>query len=272
VAIAPNGTTYAIEYTDTGPDPDVGAIELHRHTGAAIPGGDDSIACDFPVGPNPKRVTFSNDSTKIAWKDDGGIKVATVPDLTAPGASCPSPTPHVVISATGEFPALGGIDVPALIASRQPAGGGNNPPAGGGNNPPTGGNPPVTGNPPITGNPPGGGDRVAPGLGFGTVKQAKLASALKTGVAFKITPTEACTLDVDLLLPAKVAKKLKLKRAIGSSAARLKAGANTVKVKASKAAQKKLKKQKSLKLSLSGTCEDAAGNATRINRSVTLKK
>lgn len=265
VPIAPNGTTYAVEYVDTGPEPDVGGIELHRHEGAPIPGGTDTIACEFPTEPNPEHVSFSPDSTLMTWKDDGGVKVARVPDLTAPGASCPPPAPPVVISTTGRSPALGGIDVPALIASRTPP-----PPPD--NRGPDGTKPDGTG-PDGTGpDGTGGADRTPPRLTFASVRQAKLAAALKSGVAFKLTLSEACALKADLLLPAKVAKKLQLKRKVGTSRASLRAGANTVKVKATKAAQKKLKRQRSLKLSLSGTCTDAAGNAARVGASATLKK
>lgn len=113
VAIAPNQTTYAIEYANTATA--TRHVELHRHEGAPIPGGTDVIACDFATAANPEHVTFSPDSTKLAWHDADGVKVAPVPDLTAPGASCPSPA--TLISASGTSPALGGIDVPALTAA-----------------------------------------------------------------------------------------------------------------------------------------------------------
>lgn len=119
--IAPNGTTYAIEYENQGTG--TSHIELHRHSGAAIPDGDDLIACDFPTGPSPGRVTFSPDSTLMAWRDTGGVKVAPVPDLTAPGPTCPSTA--TVISTTGTSPALGGIDVPKLLDEGGGDGGGD---------------------------------------------------------------------------------------------------------------------------------------------------
>ena len=260
VVIAPNGTTYAIEYTNNNSNPGVKGIELHRHTGPAIPDGDDTIACDFPTAAKPERVTFSPDNAYMAWRDAEGVKVARVPDLTAPGTTCPPPSPPTVISATGESPSLGGIDVPALIASRN-----------------------TTTTPTTTGTGDGNGDRTGdtrtggadatpPSLSFAAIKQLKLAAALKKGVAFKLSLSEPCRLDAELLLPAKTARKLKLKRAIGKARSNLPAGSSTVKVKASKAAQKKLKRQRSLKLVLTGSCTDTAGNAARVNRSVTLKR
>jgi hypothetical protein len=108
VAIAPNGTTYAIEYTASGQR----GIELRGHTGDPIPGGTDTLACDYPTAANPQRVSFSPDSATMAWRDDEGVKVAPVPAVTGTSGPCAASAP-TLISSSGTSPSLGGINVQA---------------------------------------------------------------------------------------------------------------------------------------------------------------
>jgi len=121
-AVAPNGTTFAFTAYDAEPEPDGPPfLWLGANTGGPVPDGTPQF-CDFPTGPNPSDVSFSPDSTLMAWRDDQGIKVVAVPPVPAqnPGDPLPACAPGTptVISATGTDPALGGIDVPALIAAR----------------------------------------------------------------------------------------------------------------------------------------------------------
>jgi hypothetical protein len=135
-AVAPNGTTFAFTAYDSQPEPDAPATMALGKFSVGTPPDGTFAACDFPTGPNPEQVTFSPDSSLMAWKDDQGVKVVAVPAVS--GDVCAPATP-TVISATGDEPALGGIDVPALIASRQPPpgnpGGGTGPGGTGGGNP-----------------------------------------------------------------------------------------------------------------------------------------
>jgi hypothetical protein len=76
--------------------------------------------CWLPASGNATQPSVSTDGTVIAWKDDGGLKIAGVPDFS--GADpCTLTKPPVMISPTGTSPALGPIDVDAIWAARNPA-------------------------------------------------------------------------------------------------------------------------------------------------------
>ena len=93
-----------------------------------------AVDCFIPVPPSskPGDVSLSQDGTRIAWKDDAGVKVAGVPTTAAD--PCVFSTAPAVLSATGRHPSIGGSDVdtlrpPAAPPVPAPAPGGT-PPAG----------------------------------------------------------------------------------------------------------------------------------------------
>ena len=110
-------------------------------------------------------------------------------------------------------------------------------------------------------------------------KKLKLATALK-GLTVPFTATGPGTLSLKAQLDAKTAKKLKLIKkgskpvsVASGKAAPTAAGASTVKLKFTKAAAKRLKKAKSLKLKLTGSFTPAGGGAAQpITATVTLKR
>ena len=109
--------------------------------------------------------------------------------------------------------------------------------------------------------------------------KAKLAAALK-GLTLPFTAPSAGKLAITAKLDAKTARKLKLikkgKKPVtvaSGSASPTAAGKSSVKLKFTKAAAKRLKKAKSLKLALVGTFKPAAGGAGQsLKSSVTLKR
>jgi hypothetical protein len=78
-----------------------------------------AVDCFLPTAGIAKHVSLSQDGTRIAWRDDQGIKVAGAPGGTAD--LCTLASPPVVISATGELPSIGGADVSAFLPPPPPA-------------------------------------------------------------------------------------------------------------------------------------------------------
>ena len=105
-------------------------------------------------------------------------------------------------------------------------------------------------------------------------KKPKLGAALKSGVKIRVRCNEACTATPSLLLGVKQAKKLKLGRTV-TVALSGKIAANKYRVftvKFTTKAKKKLKKLKSVTLTMALGVKDAAGNKARGTSSLTLKR
>jgi hypothetical protein len=88
---------------------------------------------------------------------------------------------------------------------------------------------------------------------------------------------EACTVRVELRLPGKVAKRLRLSRGksvvVGRATATLAAGGtSTVVVKLSKKARRALKRLRRARVGLLVTATDAAGNAASAARWISLRR
>ena len=119
-------------------------------------------------------------------------------------------------------------------------------------------------------------DTVAPSL-TATIGKAKLAQILKKGLPVTASCNEGCTINAELQVDAKTAKKLKLGKkavvigkgtAVGSAS-----GKATVPVKLTAKAKKALKKARSLKAKVIVTATDASGNASSpTSKAVTLKR
>jgi hypothetical protein len=140
-----SGTGLELRRTDIAANGQLAAIELEQWNGGsqtigkiavvATQGVDQqpafpaAVNCFVPTAGVAKDVSLSLDATRIAWTDDGGLKVAGTP--TTADDPCVLTSPPVVISPTASQGAIGGANVAAFLpASAQPPGAG--PPSSGG--------------------------------------------------------------------------------------------------------------------------------------------
>ncbi len=65
-------------------------------------------------------MSLSQDGTRVAYADDGGVKVAPVTDFATLVTDCVPTSPVVTISPGGRYPSLGPIDVVAIKNARTP--------------------------------------------------------------------------------------------------------------------------------------------------------
>lgn len=210
-------------------------------------GGGDVGACWVTTG-KASQPSFSPDGASLAWADDSGVAVAGTPlvqPTVPPDDLCTFSRPKTVISATGSYPSIGGIDVAAILAARTPGAGGPSGPGTGG----TPGGPVTIGGP---GSAPAAVTTKATGL-----KVSALSS--KSGASVQLTPNVSGKATFSLTVDPKVlgrSGKKPVTIATGkatltkgkSSKAKLKANA------AGKKAAKKLKKKKAtLVIKVAGT-------------------
>jgi hypothetical protein len=92
----------------------VGAIGLLAiqgvDQGPAFPA---AVNCFMPAAGIARDASLAQDGGTVAWKDDGGVKVAGTP--TSADDPCVMGSAPVVISATGTNPSIGGADVGAFL-------------------------------------------------------------------------------------------------------------------------------------------------------------
>jgi hypothetical protein len=132
--VAANGQLAAIELEqwDSGGQT-VGKIAVVATQGVDQPPNLAAIDCFMPTAGVAKDVSLSLDATRIAWTDEGGLKVAGTP--TSSADPCVLTSPPVTISPTASQGAIGGANMAAFLpASAQPPGSGP-PPAGEGTAP-----------------------------------------------------------------------------------------------------------------------------------------
>jgi hypothetical protein len=137
----------------------------------------DAVDCFIPTDGPARDASLSQDGTRIAWKDAGGVKVAGSPTTAAD--PCVFSSPPVVISATGSSPSIGGADVSAFAPLPAPTPG----PGGGG------------------GAGPGAAPPAAPGVTLPAKVTAK-ALAAKTGIALKVDVGGSGAVTVTGAVPA----------------------------------------------------------------------
>jgi hypothetical protein len=199
------------------------------------------VDCFIPAAGAAREVTFSQDGTLMAWKDDQGVKVAGVPTTTAD--PCVFSSPPVVISATGSSPSIGGADVSQLRPA-PPAGPGTTPAPG------TGGS--------GAGGAGGGGGSGASGSGgslsVSTVPAKGSAAALSaaTGLTLKLTVPASGKVTVTATIAPK-ALHLKGKKAIviaTGSATATKAGKLSLHLKLTSTGRKYRKRLKGATITL----------------------
>jgi hypothetical protein len=152
----------------------------------------------------------------------------------------------------------------AVVAARVPGPGGGGGPEGGG---PGGGGP---------GGPGGGGADTLPPRTTLKYKAADARRALRRSrLPVTATCSETCTLTLQVKITSKLAKKYRLgKRAvIGTARGSLTAGrGRTLTVKFTSLARKRLKRARTLKVSLVATARDAVGNRGSATAKATLRR
>jgi hypothetical protein len=103
-------------------------------------------------------------------------------------------------------------------------------------------------------------DRTPPALVLTAARTQKIAGVRRKGIAAAATSSERCLLQVDATLSARDARRLKLPRRIARAAAVAPAARLAVRLELTAKAASRLKRVKRQAISLSATCEDAAGN------------
>lgn len=227
--VAANGKVAAIEMYQ-GNVERIGMFPIAGLGGAITPVDHD---CFLPTSGNGKEVSLLQDATKVAYVDDGGVKVAPVTDFAGLVTDC-APTTPVTIAAGGRHPSLGPIDVVALKNARTPV------------VPPT--TTPGTGTTPTT--PPATGPQgtTTPAPTATLVSGAKAVALGKAaGVPVTVTVAKAGKVTLALSVSSKVLKLKGKARTIvvatGTGAARAK-GRVTVKLRATAAGRRVLSKLK----------------------------
>ncbi|MDX6396817.1 MAG: hypothetical protein QOJ43_225 [Gaiellaceae bacterium] len=175
-----------------------------------------SVDCFIPTAGVAKEASLSLDATRIAWTDDGGLKVAGTP--TTVDDPCVLTSPPVVISPTASQGAIGGANVAAFL--------------------PTSGQPPAGGPP--------------PGAPVATVPRKVTAKALAgaKGVAIKVKVAHAGKVTIAGSVPAKVLSASRSIVVARGSATAKRAGTVTVRLRLTTAARKKRSRLKGARMTL----------------------
>ena len=106
-----------------------------------------------------------------------------------------------------------------------------------------------------------------------TLTKAKLLRILAKGLKGKLNVNEAARTVLKVTLPRALAKRLKLRGAIGSvTVVHPAAGNRSFTIKIKPKAKRKLKKQKSVKFIVAGPVVDTAGNRRPVKKSLTARK
>jgi hypothetical protein len=120
VDVAANGRLAALgfEAWDAGTQT-VGKIAVLAIQGVdQAPAFPAAVDCFLPAAGVARDASLAPDAGAIAWKDDGGVKVAASPSTAAD--PCVMGSDPVVLSPTGTHPSIGGAD-PAVFLPKPPA-------------------------------------------------------------------------------------------------------------------------------------------------------
>jgi hypothetical protein len=220
--LAANGRLAALELEQwSGGSQTIGRIAVVATQGVDQP-PTFAVDCFVPASGVAKEASLSADATRIAWKDDQGLKVAGAPTTAAD--PCALTSPPVVISPTASQGAIGGANVAAFLPAPPPA----RPPAGG--PPPTGGAAPVV-----------------------TVprKVTRTALARAKGVPIKVKVARAGKVKISGTVPARILRRRgrPIIVATGSATAK-RAGTVRVRVRLTAAARKQRKRLKGARMTL----------------------
>ncbi len=233
-----SATGLDLRRTDVAANGQLAAIELEQWDGGtqttgkivalAIQGVDQSptfpaaVDCFVPTAGVADEVSLSQDATRIAWTDDGGLKVAGAPTTAAD--PCVLSSPPVVISPTASQGAIGGANMAAFL----PASG-----------PPPGGGPP-SGTPPASGAP----RAIVPR------RVTARALASRRGVPIKVKVARAGKVKILGSVPAKVLSGSRSVVVAAGSATAKRAGTVTVRLRLTRAARRKPSRLKGARLTL----------------------
>jgi hypothetical protein len=233
-----SGTGLDLRRTDVAGNGQLAALELEQWNGGtqeigkiavlAIQGVDQAptfpaaVDCFMPTAGVATDTSLSPDATRIAWTDDGGLKVAGAPTTAAD--PCALTSPPVVISPTASQGAIGGADIAPFL--------------------------PASGGPPSGGPPPGGGSPSGAPVATVPRKVTVKALARAAGLSIKVKVSRAGKVKISGSVPAKVLTSSRsVVVATGSATAR-RAGTVTVKVRLTKAARKKRSRLKGARMTL----------------------
>ncbi len=249
--VAANGKVAAFElYQDS-----TEAIAMFPVAGVGGPITPVDYDCFLPTVGNGKDASLLQDASKIAYVDDGGLKIAPVTDFANKVMTCDATGPITTISANGRFPSLGPIDVVAIKNARTPPPPPVVPSSGGAPTTP-GGTPTTPGGTPTspggTTTPPSGSSTPPPAATVPTT--AKTAALGQTaGVPVTVTVAKAGKVSLVLTVSSKTLKLAGRARTItvatGAGTAKAK-GRLTIKLKATAAGRKVLSKLKGKALTL----------------------
>jgi hypothetical protein len=113
----------------------------------------------------------------------------------------------------------------------------------------------------------------APRLTFARIRAQRLRAVLAKGLAVSVSSNEPCRLTADLLLDAKVAKRLKLARRVARISTPLTAGkAKTIRLRPGAKARGKLRGRRSVRLTAELACIDPQGAKSRVGRRTTTAR
>jgi hypothetical protein len=115
VEVAANGQLMALVFEEwDGGTQTVGKIAMLAIQGVdqapALPA---AVDCFLPAAGIARDASLAQDAGAIAWKDDGGVKVAGSP--TTAGDPCVPASAPVVLSPTGTHPSIGGANVATFL-------------------------------------------------------------------------------------------------------------------------------------------------------------
>jgi len=183
-----------------------------------------AVDCLLPAAGIARDASLAPDAGAIAWKDDGGVKVARTPVTAAD--PCVLGSAPVVLSPTGTLPSIGGADVAAFL-----------PPA-----------PPPPPPPPGPGGP--GATPLAPVVTLPAKVTAK-ALAAKRGIAVKVKVSVPGKVTIKGTVPAaRLGRRGKPVVVASGKREALAAGTVTVRVRLTKAGRKRLGRLKGARLTL----------------------
>src|SRR4051794_7194918 len=238
---AANGQLAALEFaTYSGETQTVGKVNLISTQGVdAAPTFPAAVDCFVAAAGVAVDASLSQDAAKIAWKDGDGLKVAGTP--TTSSDPCVMSSAPVLVSATGEHPAIGGADVTKFLP------------------PPKSTDPPVTPTPPVEPGPrpeppptPTGSDAkpTRPVLTLPAKLSAK-ALASTHGVAVKVRVSGPGKIAITGSVPAKrLGRRGKPAVAATGRATARAAGITIVRLRFNAAARKRARSLKGARLSL----------------------
>lgn len=120
VDVAANGSLVALGFeTWDGGTQTVGKIAVVAIQGVdQAPADPAAVDCFLPAAGIARDASLAQDAGAIAWKDDGGVKVAGRPSTR--NDSCEMASAPVVLSPTGTHPSIGGADVTRFLPRPPP--------------------------------------------------------------------------------------------------------------------------------------------------------